>query len=198
MFLKLFSKNPKPPSDLELVQRYQETEDLAYVGELFERYTDMVYLVCRKYLPNEDTSKDATMQVFEQLIQSLKKHQIANFKSWLHVTAKNHCLMQLRAQKSKPTFSLDAESSLHVQFSDGLHHSSGEAESLEQDWQLLEKALDGLPPEQRFCLELFYLQEKSYGQIAEQTGYDVNRVRSYIQNGRRNLKIYVEKHHDAT
>jgi RNA polymerase sigma factor (sigma-70 family) len=198
MFLKLFSKNPKPPSDLELVQRYQETEDLAHVGELFERYTDMVYLVCRKYLPDEDASKDATMQVFEQLIQLLKKHQIANFKSWLHVTTKNYCLMQLRAQKSKPTISLDAEPSLHVQFSNGLHHSDGEAENKEQDWQLLEKALDLLPPEQRFCLELFYLQEKSYGQIAEQTGYDINRVRSYIQNGRRNLKIYVEKHHDAT
>ncbi|RDC65807.1 RNA polymerase sigma factor [Adhaeribacter pallidiroseus] len=198
MFLKLFSKTPQPPTDLELVQRYQETGDMAHLGELFERYTDMVYLVCRKYLPDEDTSKDATMQVFEQLIQSLKKHQISNFKSWLHVTAKNYCLMQLRAQKSKPTISLDAETNLHVQFSDGLHHSNGEAEALEQDWQLLERALDGLPPEQRFCLELFYLQEKSYGQIAEQTGYEVNRVRSYIQNGRRNLKIYVEKHHDAT
>ncbi|QNF32726.1 sigma-70 family RNA polymerase sigma factor [Adhaeribacter swui] len=198
MFLKLFSKTPKPPSDLELVQRYQETGDLAYIGELFERYTEIVFLVCRKYLPDEDSSKDATMQVFEQLIQSLKKHQITNFKSWLHVTAKNHCLMQLRAQKSKPTFSLDAEPNLHVQFSNSLHHSNGETEAREQEWQLLEKALDGLPPEQRFCLELFYLQEKSYSQIAEQTGYDVNRVRSYIQNGRRNLKIYVEKHHDAT
>src|SRR5690242_10202593 len=98
MFLKFFSKKPQPPDDRELVQRYQETGDLAYVGELFERYTEMVYLICRKYLPDEDASKDATMQVFEHLIENLKKHQVTNFKSWLHTTAKNHCLMQLRAK----------------------------------------------------------------------------------------------------
>ncbi len=198
MFLKFFSKNSSPPDDLELVRRYQQTNDLGYIGELFQRHTEMVFLVCRKYLPDEEASKDATMQVFEQLIEALKKHEIHNFKSWLHVTAKNYCLMQLRAQKSKPTVSLDAELMLPVQLSNGLHHGNGEAENLEDNWQLLEKALAELPPEQRFCLELFYLHEQSYGQIAEQTGYDLNKVRSYIQNGRRNLKIYVEKHHDPT
>ncbi|PSR55108.1 RNA polymerase subunit sigma-24 [Adhaeribacter arboris] len=198
MFLKFFSKNSQPPNDLELVQRYQETGDLAYVGELFERYTEMVYLICRKYLPDEDASKDATMQIFEQLIENLKKHQVTNFKSWLHSTAKNHCLMQLRAQKSKPTISLDADPILSMQLNPHLHLGNNEVENQEQDWQLLEKAMAELPPEQRFCLELFYLQEKSYQQIAEQTGYDLNRVRSYIQNGRRNMKIYVEKHHDPT
>jgi RNA polymerase sigma-70 factor (ECF subfamily) len=198
MFLKLFSKNSSPPTDLELVRQYQQTGDLGYIGELFQRHTEMVFLVCRKYLPDEEASKDATMQVFEQLIEALKKHQIHHFKSWLHVTAKNYCLMQLRAQKSKPTISLDAELNLSVQLSNGLHLSNGEAENLEENWQLLEKALAELPLEQRHCLELFYLQEKSYRQIAEQTGYDQNRVRSFIQNGRRNLKIYVEKHHDPT
>lgn len=198
MFLKLFSKTPEPPDDLELVHRYQETGDLAPIGELFQRYTEMVYLVCRKYLPDEEASKDATMQVFEQLIETLQKHQITHFKSWLHVTTKNYCLMQLRAQKSKPTVSLDAEPILSVQFSYNLHHGNGDTESREQEWQLLEKAMAELAPEQRFCMELFYLQEKSYGQIAEQTGYDLNKVRSYIQNGRRNMKIYVEKHHDPT
>lgn len=198
MFLKLFSKKPKPPTDLELVQLYQQTGDLQHVGELFERHTEMVFLVCRKYLPDEDSSKDATMQVFEGVIESLKKHQVTNFKSWLHVTAKNYCLMQLRAKKNKLTISLDAEPDLNMHLSQGVHLSNGETENLEQDWQLLEKALAELPPEQKNCLELFYLQEKSYGQIAEQTGYDINKVRSYIQNGRRNLKIYVEKHHDPT
>ena len=200
MFLKFFSKNanPSPPDDLELVRRYQETGDLEYVGELFQRYTEMVFLICRHYLPDEDASKDATMQVFEQLIETLKKHQISHFKSWLHVTTKNYCLLQLRAQKNKPTFSLDAEPGWPMHLSNELHLSDGEAEEREQDWQLLEKALAELPAEQRFCLEQFYLQEKSYQQIAEQTGYDLNKVRSYIQNGRRNLKIYVAKNHDPT
>ena len=168
------------------------------MGELFERYTEMVFLVCRKYLHDEDSSKDATMQVFEGVIEALKKHQVTNFKSWLHVTAKNYCLMQLRAKKNKLTISLDNHPDLNMHLSQGVHLNNGETENLEQDWQLLEKAMAEIPPEQKICLELFYLQEKSYGQIAEQTGYDTNKVRSYIQNGRRNLKIYVEKHHDPT
>ncbi len=101
MFLKLFSKSkPDPPDDLALIQQYRDTRDPEVIGMLFQRYTEMVYLVCRKYLKDEEDSKDAAMQIFENLPALLIKHEIANFKSWLHVTTKNHCLMQLRSQKA--------------------------------------------------------------------------------------------------
>ena len=192
MFLKLFSR-AKPPNDQELVQQYQRTGDLECIGKLFERHTEMVYLVCMKYLQNEEDSKDATMQVFENIVVALKRHEVQNFKSWLHSIAKNHCLMQLRSQKSRTTKALANTNSSSIETVTEWHQS--EADQHEQELQALEKGLMDLPEEQRTCLELFYLQNKSYREIAEITGCSLNNVKSYIQNGKRNLKNYVEKNH---
>ncbi|MCC9166966.1 RNA polymerase sigma factor [Pontibacter harenae] len=192
MFLKLFSK-AKPPEDLELVRQYRQTGDMACIGKLFERHTEMVYLVCLKYLKDEDESKDATMQVFEQLVVALRKHEVSNFKSWLHTLAKNHCLMQLRSQRSKGKLVTDNTELASIGASD-LHHLN-ETEEQEMTFQAMEQGLSELPEEQRTCVELFYLQQKSYKEIAETTGCELNKVKSYIQNGRRNLKIYLEKNH---
>jgi RNA polymerase sigma factor (sigma-70 family) len=192
MFLKFFSK-VRPPDDLELVQLYRRTGDLDVIGKLFEKHTEMVYLVCLKYLQDEEESKDATMQVFEQLIVALKRHEVTNFKSWLHSLTKNHCLQLLRAnklrgKKEQATFSeFKPDTDTDLQLSDADHQ--------ELTLQALETGLVHLPAEQRTCLELFYLQQKSYKEIMEITGCDLKQVKSYIQNGRRNLKIYVEKHH---
>jgi RNA polymerase sigma factor (sigma-70 family) len=196
MFLKLFSRSPSEPDDLELVRQYRETGELEALGRLFERYTDMVYLVCYKYLQHEEASKDAAMQIFENLVESLKKHEISNFKSWLHVIAKNHCLMQLRSAQTRMfKYPEDINALADMQNGQHLHPSPGE--DLEADLALLEKGLTAIPPDQRACVELFYLQQKSYKEIAALTGLDVNKVRSHIQNGRRNLKNYLEKHHEA-
>lgn len=193
MFLKLFSKT-KPPDDQELVQQYQRTGDPDCIGKLFERHTEMVYLVCLKYLRDEEDSKDATMQVFENIVESLKRHEVTNFKSWLHSIAKNHCLMQLRTQQTRARKTLaeelkvpEPEQNLPLQLSDADHH--------ELELQALEQGLMHLPEDQRTCLELFYLQQKSYQEIAGLTGYSLNQVKSYIQNGKRNLKIYVQRNH---
>ncbi|ALJ00105.1 RNA polymerase sigma factor [Rufibacter tibetensis] len=193
MFLKLFSR-AKPPNDLEMIQQYRETGDLAVVGALFERYTEMVYLICLKYLKNEDESKDATMHIFELLITALHKHEITNFKSWLHVLAKNHCLMYLRAQKTRGTDSID-EKLLPIIEKTTYAELSQETEQ-EQQVQLLAKALEELGPEQRVCVDLFYLQKKSYKEVADLTGYEIGQVKSHIQNGKRNLKIYMTKNYE--
>jgi RNA polymerase sigma-70 factor (ECF subfamily) len=57
----------------------------------------------------------------------------------------------------------------------------------------LEKCIETLGDEQKQCVKLFYLQEKCYKEITESTGFDMNKVKSYIQNGKRNLKICMEK-----
>jgi RNA polymerase sigma factor (sigma-70 family) len=196
MFLKLFSRSPTPPDDQELVRQYRETGEIALVGQLFERHTDLVYLVCYKYLRDEDAAKDAAMQVFENLVESLRKHEVSNFKSWLHVTAKNHCLMQLRSRQTR-LLKHDADIYALADMQNGSPGHPSPAEDLEADLVLLEKGLSEIPPDQRTCVELFYLQQKSYKEIAALTGLDLNKVRSHIQNGRRNLKIYLEKHHEA-
>jgi RNA polymerase sigma-70 factor (ECF subfamily) len=185
-----FLKNISNPaaSDKELVLAYQQTDDLQVLASLYQRYMELVYGVCLKYLSDPEMAKDAVMQVFEDLIQKLKKHEVDNFKSWLYTLAKNHCLMQLRSPKNKKTVAISPEL---MQSGEELH-LNGELQK-EAAFKKLEHCLQTLPGEQEQTVRLFYLQQKCYNEIVEQTGLDWKKVRSLIQNGRRNLKICMEK-----
>ncbi len=173
---------------MALIESYKETGDLNQLGELYDGYIHLVYGVCLKYLKDEDDSKDAVMQIFEKLVQSLKKHEVANFKSWLHVTAKNHCLMELRSRKTRP----ETNTKEVFMESDYVEHPEDD-DTLERDIRNLEQGMANLPKEQQKCLELFFLEKNSYQQVAEITGYNLKKVKSYIQNGKRNLKLYLQK-----
>ncbi len=175
-------------SDVELVAKYRASGDLNLVSELFGRYTAMIYGVCVKYLRDRDDAKDAVMQVFEKLPSALQNHEIANFKSWLYVMARNHCLMQIRALKGKKFEDLDR---LGMEFSPDAHPD--DEPELEGDLNKLEKCLQTLSNDQKTCVRLFFLDQKCYKDISDETGYDYNQVKSYIQNGKRNLKICMEQ-----
>ncbi len=195
MFFKRLRKQ-KQPEDAELIKLYQSSHDNAYVGQLFERYIHLVYGVCMKYLKNEEDSKDAVMHIFEKLLVELKTHQVTNFGSWLHVLAKNHCLMWLRSAKVRQEKNIIRYEATDTMENDEQLHLLEEDQSLEDDLVLLENGIEKLPPEQKQCIELFYLQQKCYKEIAQLTGYDLNKVKSYIQNGKRNLKIYLQKENE--
>lgn len=167
---------------------YQQTGNLEVLGSLYQRYMDLVYGVCLKYLEDSENAKDAVMQVFEELVVKLQKHEVDNFKSWLYTLAKNYCLMQLRSRKNKKVISMDEQL---VQNGEEMH-LNGELQK-EQQFTQLEACLQTLQEEQRKVVELFYLQQKCYNEITALTGMDWNKVRSLIQNGRRNLKICMEK-----
>ena len=175
-------------SDLELVAHYAQTDDKLCVGILFERYSNLVYAVCLKYFQDRDESKDAAQQVFEKLLSDLKKHSITNFKSWLHSVAKNYCLMQLR--KNKGFAEVKGEAAEHItpvmEYRKFLHQ---EEENLKEiKLSEVENAILLLNEEQKICIELFYLKEKTYQEIVDLTGLTLNNVKSFIQNGKRNLK----------
>jgi RNA polymerase sigma-70 factor (ECF subfamily) len=189
--MPFFKRKSKTQTDAEYLAAYQASGDLNVLGELYERNMEMVFAVCYKYLRDEEESKDATMEIFEQLIADLKKHQVNNFKSWLHSVARNYCLMQLRAKKIEVGgLEISEDDSME---SETFVHQIDEGIDLEEDLQKLENCISKLEHEQKSCVELFYLQEKCYKDIAEQTGFDLNKVKSYIQNGKRNLKICMEK-----
>ena len=193
IFLKLFTNAKAPPDDQDLLRLYRDTGESEHLGELFQRHSRMAYLVCLKYLKDEEDSKDATMQLFEHIAPYLRQHEVKSFKSWLHTAARNHCLMILRASKNKTAIPLDDTPSLFMENIEPMHLT--DAEQAEKTEQALHVALQELPPEQRQCIELFYLKQKSYKEISTLTGCDLNKVKSYIQNGKRNLKLYMEKHH---
>lgn len=175
-------------TDGELVARYKKTGDLVVFGELYNRYMALVYGVCVKYLKDRDEGKDAVMQIFEKLVVSLREHEVLNFKSWLYTTARNYCLMQLRAKKGKNF----QEISPGLMESDAMAHLEDEPET-EVNITKLEKCIELLGEEQKQCVKLFYIQQKSYKDIILITGYDDTKVKSYIQNGKRNLKICMER-----
>ncbi|OZI06208.1 RNA polymerase subunit sigma-70 [Siphonobacter sp. BAB-5385] len=184
MFLKLFRKSDAVPSETELLEQYRQTGDLRILGQLYEPHMEMLYAVCYKYLSSEDAAKDAVMQVFEELVNKARTHEISNWKSWLHSVAKNYCLMQLRSRKEF----VDAE---RMESEDRLHLVE-EAPEDPLPLQELDDCLKKLNREQQQTVSLFFLQEKSYRQIVEETGYELNQVKSYLQNGRRNLKLCME------
>ncbi|GAB3266820.1 sigma-70 family RNA polymerase sigma factor [Larkinella harenae] len=192
MFFKQFRKS-KPVTDAEYVSAYKTTGDLEVLGALYERYMDLVFAVCFKYLRDEDESKDAVMQLFEQLITDLRKYDIQNFKSWLHSTARNYCLMQLRKRKSMAGERDDDTESIAMPMT--VWPENDELD-LESKLSQMDHCLKTLSEEQRTSLSLFYLNQKTYADIVELTGYDLKNVKSYLQNGRRNLKICLDKHHE--
>lgn len=175
-------------TDKELVIQYKQSGDLAVLGELYQRYMELVYGVCLKYFKEPETAKDSVMQIFEELVSKLKKHEVENFKGWLHQLAKNYCLMQLRTPKNLKTTELKIDL---VQNEENVH-LNGVLEK-EENFKKLEYCLGTLTDEQRQAIKLFYLDGKCYNEIVEITGQDWNQVRSFIQNGRRNLKICMEK-----
>lgn len=175
-------------TDAELVQLYRSTADLNVLSNLYQRYMDLIYGVCLKYLKDPEAAKDAVINIYEELIPKLKQHEVSNFKSWLYTLSRNHCLMQLRKEKGQHTVEITES---FMQNEELLHLTA--VQEKEEQLNSMEKCMEQLPAEQKTCVTLFYLEGKCYNDITEQTGIEWNKVRSYIQNGRRNLKLCMEK-----
>jgi RNA polymerase sigma factor (sigma-70 family) len=175
-------------SDEELVSSFKATGDLSVLGTLYQRYMDLVYGVCLKYLRIPENAQDSTIAIFEELIVKLKKHEVEHFRAWLYSLAKNHCLMRIRSEKKSVTVAFDVEL---MQSEENLH-LNGELDR-EESFRKLDDCMEKLDPDQKTVIELFYLQGKCYKEVSEITGLEWNKVRSFIQNGRRNLKICMDK-----
>ena len=178
-------------SDPELLVKYQTTGDKLFVGVLYQKYAKLVFGLCMKYLKDEDEAQDLTIIIFTKLFDNLLKHEVTYFKSWLYTFSKNECLMKIRSQKKESEKLKIYEQEIKVFMENGeeMHHK---ANKREETYAALEKAIDHLNLEQKTCIKLFYIENKSYQQIADISGYSISNIKSYIQNGKRNLKIRLE------
>lgn len=179
-------------SDEELLEAYRKEGHPEYVGELFRRYTEMTYLISMKYLKDPMEAEDMTMKVFERLMKDLKKYEVRSFRYWLHTVVKNQCFAQLEKEKKAREKSEDFHRDQQEIMESG-HEASlfDELDDNEQMLQYLELALTRLNEQQKVCVELFYLKKKSYQEVSDMTGYSMKQVKSFIQNGKRNLKNHV-------
>ena len=175
-------------NDQELLHRFYEDYDNEWLGILLQRYTMLLLGVGMKYLKNEEEAKDCVQQVFLKAINELHKYKVDYFKSWIYMVAKNHCLMKLRNNHTHMA-------SINEQILATPDETMEKTNHLEQDKKLTDMAesLQHLNREQQLCVTLFYLQKKSYQEIAEQTSYSMMQVKSHIQNGKRNLKRLMEE-----
>jgi RNA polymerase sigma factor (sigma-70 family) len=153
-FLKTISSSS---SDADLLARYHQEQSIEVLAELYQRYMELVYGVCLKYLPDAEAARDAVMNIFEELVKKLHRHEVDNFRGWLYTLAKNHCLMQLRSAKNVKITELGT---VFVQTDENLHLNG--VHEKEQDLQRMESCMKTLPAEQKQCVELFYLEGKSY------------------------------------
>jgi RNA polymerase sigma-70 factor (ECF subfamily) len=173
-------------TDNELIRLYKVNASTYTLPILYERYGHLVFGLCLKYLKNKNDAEDLTMNIYETLGQKLIKHEITHFKSWLYQVTKNECYMILR-KKNPVTIS-------EFELADNDTESLENLNALETNLNLLEKGIKALKEEQRLCVEQFYIYEKSYQEISIEFELPINTVKSAIQNGKRNLKIWMENH----
>ncbi len=182
---------PKPFADItdaQLLDRYYQDGDQQWLGILLDRYTLLLLGVCMKYLRDEDEARDCVQQIFLKVLTEAGRHRITFFKSWLYMVAKNECLMRLRSKQGRQVKELQ-------EGHENLQQDAAGKDLLEteQALVLLEESINELNEEQRTTVSLFYLRKMSYQQISERTGFSLLQVKSYIQNGKRNLRLMLER-----
>lgn len=184
---KSLAITPQHINDEDLLARFYTDGNKEWLGILLERYTLLLFGVCMKYLKEEDTAKDTVQQVFLKALSEIPKYKIENIGGWLYRVAKNMCLSLLRDKKvwSEPERLEQLEQPEEVPVSLLIER--------EKDIDRLKEELGKLREEQRICLTLFYLDKKSYHEVAALTGFDIKQVKSHIQNGKRNLRMKLEE-----
>lgn len=175
-------------TDTELLDHYRADGNSEWIGILLQRYTLLLFGVCMKYLKNEEAAKDSVQQIILKVLSEASKYKIEFFKSWLYIVAKNHCLMRLRSKQERHLREINEDlEPAHLDL------EKNELLRNEKTYELMEEAIGELTDEQRRCVILFYLHKNSYQQVSEKTGFSLLQVKSYIQNGKRNLKLLMEK-----
>ncbi|GAB4130841.1 MAG: sigma-70 family RNA polymerase sigma factor [Bacteroidia bacterium] len=182
----LWPKKETQLSDQELIEQYRKTSNTWYAGELFKRYTQLISAVAYNYLQNNVDTEDAVMEVFEIILRDLQQHEVSNFKTWVFSVTKHHCLKKLKRDSME---TIDVDQALRNIAAE--ENPKPEALLLEEQLEKLQLAVERLSQEQKKCIELFYFKQKSYKEVSDLTGYSINEVKSYLQNGKRNLKGYL-------
>jgi RNA polymerase sigma-70 factor (ECF subfamily) len=189
----LFIKSGKKEiSDEELLNQYRLSEETGIIGQLFSRHMHLVYGVCLKYLKNRDEAQDAVMSIFEKLLKEIPRHKIENFRNWLHVVTRNYCLMHLRSEKSKDEKFIDwmNDPVIFMESSSVQHPIDDDNQKIEED---LMDCIERLRDEQKECIRNFYFNNKCYKEIADEMNINEKKVKSYLQNAKRNLKLCLDE-----
>ena len=183
--MRIFNRISTKSTDQELIKKFKQTSDLDYLAALYNRYLHLIFTVALKYVKVKEDAEDISIEIFQLLQNKLPEQEINNFGGWLHTVTKNQCLMHLRSLGRVKQKEIDYASFMEI--AKDQHHN--DEEQLEVDLKKLEDCIKRLSKEQKKCVELFYKQEKCYKEITNLTGFELKKVKSFLQNGKRNLQI---------
>ncbi len=174
-------------TDEELIEKCKRDSKL--FAELYRRYGHLMYGWCLSYLKIQNEAEDAVMDIMENLLNNLHRYHIKEFKNWLFMVCRNHCLAQQRARSKAMLQDLD-EVNLLAKF---VQNEDRSTLDIDTTLETLHRAVDQLPDGQRHCIISFYLRGQRYKEIAVANGWSEQQVKSHIQNGKRSLRISIEK-----
>lgn len=187
--MRIFKGITSKTTDQELLKKYQQTGDIDYIAALYKRYVHLIFSVALKYLKVKEDAEDLSIKVFEVLQQKLPTQDISNIGGWIYTVTRNESLMELRSAKRIKQKEIEFAGSMEYE---EFEHHSIELDN-EENLKKLEECINSLVKEQKKCIELFYKQQKCYKEVANLTGYELKKVKSYLQNGKRNLIICMDK-----
>lgn len=187
----------KQASDEELLEAYRQTGERELAAELFNRYVHLAYGLCRRYLKSSEDCCDAVMAVFEQAVVQARETKIEHFNKWLYTTTKNRCISILREEQRNSRWQEEWENfeknNPEFMENEGFLRLYNKRMDESESSHLVQEAIAQLEKGQRMCVHLFFYEKKSYKDIAEHTGYDINQVKSYLQNGKRRLRLILSQ-----
>jgi len=172
--------------------------DLEAFNQLVERYQFQVYNLCRRMLGDPELAADAAQETFLNAFEHISRFRGGTLKTWLLRIAANACYDLLRHRKRRPSASLDEL----VDDEEGPKDFAGGGELPEQFalrrelGQLLVRALNELPAEQRMVVILSDIQGLSYDEIAEVTRTELGTVKSRLSRARAKLRDYLDRHRE--
>ncbi|MES2760942.1 MAG: sigma-70 family RNA polymerase sigma factor [Bacteroidota bacterium] len=185
-------KKKEYSNDEELLKHYKQSGNKDLFADLFKKHVSVVYGTCLFYLQDKDEAQDATMQLFEKLMLDINNREIDNFKGWLSFVVRNHCISLIRKNKSQTK---NMRSYYEFEYEEPNYEKEEKINAISDDNMIenMKLCLPKLKENQRICVELFYLKNKSYQDIANETNFSLNEIKSYIQNGKRNLKLLLQE-----
>ncbi|MDX2106012.1 MAG: sigma-70 family RNA polymerase sigma factor [Candidatus Melainabacteria bacterium] len=199
-------------SDEALVEKYRQTKDFKDFGALTRRYQSRLFNAAHRIMGSpeeaEEVVQDTLLKAHSSLNQFKKQ---SSFASWIFAIANNICMDRLRVRKRRSVMKIFSFNSkpLYDQEEDASHFDgigqiadSGlnplQELDIEEEGQMVLKALRELPEVQRTVLVLHDIEGFVYQDIAQITDASIGTVRSRLHYGRLKLRELLNPYFSST
>lgn len=168
---------------------------LSAFNQLVMQYQGLAYNVAYRIMTDPDSAADATQDAFLKAFNSIKQYNGGSFKSWLMRIVTNTCYDQLRYHQRRPSEALEPEDegSEHASY---LIDPAARPEDItvrHEMSDMIQAAINQLPPDQRLVLVLKDAEGFNYQEIAEIADINLGTVKSRLNRARARLRDILQE-----